>query len=130
MIHTAELDLEQFRTGDSHSKPIELEVWNYWAEHGYPVESIIEAYSAVHSKVDDKDTAHVVLKVETLSKPLDKADVAVDQTEIYCCDCKGYQYHYSVDLEDSSVVEWDSCPHIEAIDKTVKAQADDQQDTL
>lgn len=130
MIHTAPLDLEQFGSDDDTDKPVWLDVWNYWNSNGYPVESIVEAHTAVHKKTDDEDTAHVVLKVETLSKPIDEADVAVDTIEVYCCDCKGYQFHYSTDLEDNRIASWGVCPHIEAVDPTIKAAKDENQTSL
>jgi len=130
MIHTAPLDLSQFGTDDDTDKPVWLDVWNYFNTNGYPIESIDEAHTAIHKKTDDEDTSHIVVKVTTLEKPLEQADVVADQTQKWCCDCKGYAYHYSVDLEDHSVVDWKPCPHIEAVDKSVKAKAGDSQTEL
>jgi hypothetical protein len=130
MIHTAKLDLDQLASTEGQHKPIELDVWSYWYENGYPVESIVEAHSAVNQKPDAENTGHIVVLVETLSKPLNRADVAVDQAEVWACDCKGYAYHYSVDLEQHSVTEWGICPHIEAVNKGLRAQNDENQETL
>jgi hypothetical protein len=130
MIHSAPLDLEQFQTEDSQQKPIELDVWSYFYENGYPVEEIVEAHSIVHEKVDEENTAHIVLKIKTLSKPLDKADVAVDQTEMYCCDCGRFQYHENADLEEQLITEWGHCHHIESVDKSLKAESDSNQREL
>lgn len=129
-IVTAELDLEQFANSDSQQLPIEFDVWSYWYEHGFPVDSVIEAHSAVSRKSNEENSGHVVAKVETLEKPLERADAAVDDTTVWCCDCKGYQFHYSVDLEDYSVTEWGACPHIEAVSKVEKAKSDDNQTEL
>lgn len=130
MIHAAPLDLDNLAESDDTSLAVNLDVFSYWYENGYPVDGIVEAYCVVNVKRDNENTGHTVLKVETLSKPLDKADVVADQTEVWACDCKGYQHHYSVDLEDTPVTEWDACPHIEACDKSAKAKNDDNQDTL
>lgn len=130
MIHTAQLDLSQFGSDDDTHKPVWLDVWNYWNTHGYPIESIVEAHTAIHKKPDDEDTSHVVLKVETLSKPLDEADVAADTIQKYACDCKGFEYHYSTDLAENRIAEWGVCPHIESVDPTIKAKSDDAQTSL
>jgi len=124
---SAPLDIEQF-VGDS---PLfELEVFSYFYENGYPVESIEEAYTVIHEKTDDENTSHIVLKVETLSKPIDVADVAVDSVTKYCCDCKAYQFHHSVDLEERYLSEWGACKHIKSVSREEKAKADDNQDTI
>lgn len=130
MIHTAEIDLDQLAESDAHSKPIELDVWAYWYENGYPVESVLEAHSAVNAKQDDDNTGHIVVKVETLSKPLNRADVVEDTVAIWSCDCRDYQFNQSVDLEETSVTEWSHCKHIIAVDRTLKAANDENQDTI
>lgn len=132
MIHTAELDLEQFGQDDVEGRPEQfwLDVFNYWVDNGYPIDSLLGAHSVVHKKQDSEDTAHVVLKVQTLSKPKDMADIVADETTMYACDCKGYQYHYSVDLDEKRLPDWGYCPHIDAVDPTVKADNDESQQTL
>lgn len=130
MIHTAELDLDQLASTEGSHKPIELEVWSYWYESGFPVESIVEAHSAVNQKPDSENTGHIVVKVETLSKPLNRADVVEDKTTVWCCDCKGFQFHYSVDLAHKSITQWGACPHIEAVEKGIRAKNDENQETL
>lgn len=129
-IHTAELDLEQFSTETEESNLLTLDVWSYWHDNGYPVESILEAHSALSQKATEENTGHIVLKVESLSKPLNRADVVEDSISVWCCDCKGYQYHYSVDLEQQGITDWKSCPHIKAVSKAERAKADDQQTEL
>jgi len=130
MIRTAEKDLDQYGTDDNTNLPINLDIFSYFYTHGFPVESIVEAHTAFHIKPDDGDTAHDVLKIETLSKPLDIADAAVDTHTMWVCDCKGFAYHYSVDLEEQRITEWDVCPHIEAVDKSLKAESDASQATI
>jgi len=130
MIHTAQLDLENFGSDDDTDKPVWFDVWNYWNAHGYPIESIKEAHSVVHEKPNGENTAHVVVKVETLNKPLNRADVAVDTIDLWACDCGRFQFHESVDLEDYKLPEWGNCHHIEACEKSVRAANDEQQETL
>jgi len=126
---TAPLDTSQFLNADG-DKPFELEVWSYWYDGGYPVESVVEAYTVIHEKTDDENTSHIVAKVETLSKPLDVADVAVDSTEKWVCDCKAYQFHHSVDLEKRFLSEWDPCKHVKAVSREERAKSDNNQRTL
>lgn len=130
MIVASELDLDQFIDPEPGERLIEFEVWSYWNEMGYPVERIEELYSVVNQKQGEENTGHLVAKVITLDKPVNVADAAVDQTTAWTCDCKGYQYHYSVDLEERRIGEWGSCPHVEACAKEVRAVNDDQQATL
>jgi len=130
MIHTAPIDLEQLAEGDSTSKPIELDVWSTWYSHGFPVDEIVEAYCAVHEKVDAEDTAHIVTKVQTLEKPIDHADIVADSATRWACDCGRFQYHEKVDLEMNTVMDWGNCHHIESVDKSLRADQDKNQETL
>lgn len=131
MIHTAKLDLEQFQDKpDSAELPIEFDVWSYWYSCGYPVDDIVDAYCAVHTKQDDEDSSHIILKVQTLSKPLDRADVISDSTTLWTCDCKAYAYHEKVDLEETPITEWGYCKHIESVEPSIKAQGDENQESL
>ena len=124
---SAPLDIEQF-VGDG---PLfELEVFSYFYDNGYPIETIEEAYTVIHDKIEEENTSHIVLKVETLAKPLDVADVAVDKTEKWVCDCRDFQFNRSVDLTERYLSEWETCQHIQAIDKAARAIADNNQETL
>jgi hypothetical protein len=127
---SAPLDVDQLTTAKDSDRPIELSVFAYWADHGFPVEAINEAYSVINRKVDGENTAHVVLNVDTLSKPINRADVAVDQMTKWCCDCRDYQYNRGVDLTERTLTEWEPCKHIQACSKAAKAKADDNQQTL
>jgi len=124
MIHTGKLDTEQFG-----SDGVELEVFSYLYDNGYPVDSIEEAHAVVSEK-DKDNTGHIVLKIQTLRKPLKEADATTDQTTKFVCDCKAFQFHHSVDLEERYLSEWDSCKHINAVSKVEKAKADENQDTI
>lgn len=127
---SAPLDLDQFQTVKDGETCLNLSVWSYWADHGYPVEAITGAWTVINDKVEDINTSHIVVKVETLEKPLDEADVAADGTELYACDCRDYQYNRSVDLQERYLTEWDDCKHIRAVSREAKANADDNQQTL
>jgi hypothetical protein len=123
MIHTGKLDVEQF------IEDIEIEVFSYLYDNGYPVDDIEEAHAVVSEKKEE-NTGHIVLRIQTLTKPLNEADATTDQTTKWVCDCKAFQFHHSVDLEERYLSEWDSCKHINAVSKVKKAQADENQDTL
>lgn len=111
---SAPLDLEQFQA-DSHTHPVHLEVWSYWYEHGYPVDELTDAYSVIHVKEGVENSSHVVCRVQSLEMPLDEADAAVDDTVVYSCDCRDYQYNRGVDLEEERLPEWGDCIHIEEV---------------
>ncbi len=130
MIHTAELDLNQLGIDDATEKPIQLGVFNYWASHGYPVESILEAHTVVHSKDTSENTGHIVLKIETLERPLDVADLVEDKTEMWVCDCRDFQYNQSVDLSERWLTEWGICKHCLSVSREERAKADENQDTI
>jgi len=130
MIHTARIDLDNFAESDSTSLCINLDVFSYFYEHGYPVDEILEAHSAVNAKPDDENSGHLVVKLKTLSKPLEQADASVDTHTMYACDCKSYTYHTSVDLEEKQITEWEPCKHIESVDPSVRAANDPNQEQL
>jgi len=129
-LHSAPLDLDNFAESDSTGLSVNLDLFSYWATHGYPVDDIIEAYSVVNEKVGDENSSHVVLKVQTLSKPLDRADAAVDQTTLFVCDCRDYRFNLGVDLEQKSVTSWGQCKHVLECSKSAKAKQDEQQSEL
>lgn len=130
MIHTAKIDLDNFAESDSTSLCVNLDVFSYFYEFGYPVDEILEAHSAVNVKTDDENTGHLVVRIQTLSKPIDQADAAVDQIEKWACDCGSYQYHVSVDLEEQSITDWGHCKHVKAVDPSVRAKNDPDQSEL
>lgn len=127
-IITAPIDLEQLR--DEGSLPVQFAVFSYWESYGYPIEQVVEAHSAVSRKQDEEDSGHIVAKVETLAKPLNRADVVEDTIEKWTCDCGAFQYHHNADLEVDQITDWGVCKHIEAVDKHTKAKNDENQSRL
>jgi hypothetical protein len=125
MIHTGKIPTENIQD-------IQLEVFSYLNTHGYPVDEIVEAYSVTSMKKDPQkdDTGHIVLQVQTLSKPMGEADAVADRTTEWVCDCKDYQFNKSIDLESRALAEWDSCKHIKEVSKSEKAVADERQSQL
>lgn len=125
MIHTGKIPTENIQD-------IRLEVFSYLNTHGYPVDEIVEAHSAVSMKKDPRkeDTGHIVLKIQTLEKPLGQADAVADQTTEWVCDCKDYKFTRSVDLESRALAEWEPCKHIKEVSKSEKARTDERQNQL
>jgi hypothetical protein len=109
---------------------IELQTFAYLQTHGYPINEIREAYAVVSEKADADDTGHIVLQVQTLSKPMGEADAVADRTTEWVCDCRDYQYNQSVDLAERALSAWGSCKHIKEVSKSEKAVADERQSQL
>lgn len=128
MIVTGQLDVDQFTPAEGQG--VELDVFSYFVENGYPVEEILEAHSVVNQKPDDENSGHIVLKVKTLSKPLSEADAVSDELHRWVCSCKAFQFHHSVDLQERRLGEWEHCKHIQSVAKSVKAIEDKNQETL
>lgn len=127
---SAPLDVDQFQTVKGGERVFELAVWSYWYDNGYPVESIEEAHTVIHEKDDEENSSHIVCKVQTLEVPINVADVVADQTTKWVCDCKRFQYQEGVDLEERRLTDWGNCHHIQAVSRTARANADEDQDTL
>ena len=127
-IFTAPIDLDQLR--NEGTLPVQFAVFNLWESYGYPIEQVVEAHSAVTRKQDSEDTGHIVVRVETLSKPLNRADVVEDAIERWACDCGAFQFHNNADLEGERITDWGVCKHIEAVDKKAKAKNDENQSRL
>lgn len=123
MLHAGEIDTEQMTDA-------ELDVCSYIKTNGYPVDDILEAYAVISVKKDTDNAGHLVLKIQTLSKPIDQADAVVDQTVKWICDCKDYQFNKWVDLGKKELADWGSCKHIREVSKSAKAEQDKQQHTL
>jgi len=123
MLHAGEIDTEQMTDA-------ELDVCSYIKTNGYPVDDILEAYAVISVKKHTDNSGHLVLKIQTLSKPIDQADAVADQTVKWICDCKDYQFNKWVDLEKKELADWGSCKHIREVSKSAKAEQDKQQHTL
>lgn len=109
-IRVGELDLDSFPKPEGEPR-FYFEVFSYFETHGYPCDEITEAYSVVNEK-DGENSGHLVVKLSTLSKPLDQADYVEDKAEIWACSCADYRYNRGVDLEEKPIVAWESCKHI------------------
>ena len=123
MLHAGEIDTEEMQDA-------ELDVSSYLKTDGYPIDDIIEAYAVVSVKNQSENTGHLVLKIQTLTKPIDEADAVEDQTTKWICDCKDYQFNKWVDLEKKRLADWGTCKHIREVSKSAKADADNKQNTL
>jgi len=123
MLHSGQIDTEQMQDA-------ELDVTSYLRTNGYPIDDIIEAYAVVSVKNQSENTGHLVLKIQTLSKPIDEADAVQDQTTKWICDCKDYQFNQSVDLEKKRLADWGTCKHIREVNKSAKAAEDNRQLSL
>jgi hypothetical protein len=124
MIHTAELSLDRFPELE-----LEFEVFSYYYDSGYPVD--IEAlYSVVNQKPQDENSGNLVAKITTTAVPLDEADVAKDELTRWVCSCEDFQHNRGVDLEEKRIASWGVCKHIQNVDPTIRAEADDNQTNL
>jgi len=108
----------------------EIDVVSYLSTHGYPIDDILEAYAVVSVKTEIENSGHLVLKVQTLSKPIDEADAIDDQMIQWLCDCRDFQFNQSVDLDERKLREWGSCKHIQEVSKPQRAAEDRNQLSL
>jgi len=123
MLHSGEIDTEQMHD-------CEIDVVSYLSTHGYPIDDILEAYAVVSVKTETENSGHLVIKVQTLSKPINEADAVDDQMIQWLCDCRDFQFNRSVDLEKKRLADWGRCKHIREVNKSAKAEADNKQNTL
>ena len=123
MLHSGEIDTEQMHD-------CEIDVVSYLSTHGYPIDDILEAHAVVSVKTEAENAGHLVIKVQTLSKPIDEADAVDDQMIQWLCDCRDFQFNRSVDLEERKLREWGSCKHIQEVSKSQRAAEDRNQLSL
>jgi len=76
MLHSGEIDTEQMQDA-------ELDVLSYLKTNGYPIDDTLEGHAVVSVKNQSENTGHLVLKIQTLTKPIDEADAIEDQTPKY-----------------------------------------------
>lgn len=108
---------------------VEPQYLAFMRDNGYPINGVKETHTV---KREGSDTAHIVMKVLTLNKPTShpESDAVADQLDLWVCDCWAWRSN-SVDVSSGvSPSECGTCPHIEAVDKSVKAANDDSQVTL
>jgi len=98
-------------------------------DNGYPVDQIVETHTV---KREDSETAHLVLKIETLSKPPTHpdSDVVADTMTLWVCDCWAWRGSSADVSEGQPLTECGTCPHTEAVDKSVRAANDESQEQL
>ena len=123
MFHSGEIDTEQMHD-------CEIDVVSYLSTHGYPIDDILEAHAVVSVRTEAENAGHLVIKVQTLSKPIDEADAVDDQMIQWLCDCRDFQFNRSVDLEERKLREWGSCKHIQEVSKSQRAAEDRNQLSL
>jgi len=95
---------------------IRLSCMRWLQEAGYPVEDITDIHQNVSVKADGEDSAHLVCKIETLSRPLPEADAAADGYTFWACSCPGFHYHRFPSLDEGESIEGvGECTHIETV---------------
>ena len=76
------------------------------------------------------DMAHLVKKLEVLTKPFEQADVAADTTTVWVCSCENFQYERWP--SDGSIPDLETlpqCRHCNEL-KPIKAKDDESQSEL
>lgn len=125
MIHTAKLSEDHIA-----ELSIELDTHSYLTEMGYNI-TTVETHTVVNQKPKSENSGHIVQKIQTTEVPFDQADVVADRCTLYTCTCSAYRYHDGIpDLEATNITEWSSCKHCAAVDPTLKAANDEDQETL
>lgn len=125
MIVTATLDESQLVETE-----IITESETYLNEHGYQTDAV-RFDLVVNQKPHGENSGYVVKTVETTAVPFDVADVVSDTLEIQICSCAAYRYSDGLeDLEDRDTLEWHACKHCSKVDKTLRAESDNDQTEL
>lgn len=113
--------------GEANIEPAYL---NFLRDNGYSVDELLEAHAVKRS---ESEVAHLVLKVQTYSKPMShpELDLTEDRISLYCCDCSDFRYRKAADVSDGvSPTECGPCAHIKSVSKVENAKADDSQTEL
>ncbi len=110
---------------------LRLDCMRWMQEAAYPVENIMDVHTNVSVKHDDEDSAHVVCRIETLSRPLPEADAAADNYEFWACSCPGFHYHRFPKFDEGESIEAvGECTHIEAVRRSRREVAGEGQAQL
>lgn len=101
----------------------------YLRGHGHNIETLNEAHTV---KRKDSETAHLVLNVTVTTKPTTASDfdAVADKTDLWCCDCWSWRSSSADIANGEDISSCGTCPHVTAVSKVEKANADPQQDTL
>jgi len=108
---------------------LDISYLTYLSSNGYTIDSIQELHQVQRSR--DKDP-HMVAKVVTYDKPKDhpNLDYVADKMELWICDCWAFRNDSADVGADAKPSDCGTCPHIQAVSKTERAEADDSQATL
>lgn len=107
-----------------------LDCMDWLQKAGYPVDDFTELHTGVSVKTDSDDSGYLVGRIETLSKPVEDADVAVDQYSFWACSCPGFHYHRFPDLDSESIEGVGECAHVERVRRKVRESAGEGQETI
>ena len=128
----SELNADNFESGVTDDGQIIAEPGyvGFLRSNGYTIESVEEIHTVASRS---SEGSHIVVKITTYDKPKNhpELDIATDDISMWVCDCWAWR-NSSADVSESGVspVDCGSCPHVETVDKTIRAQNDDSQDTL
>ena len=93
-----------------------LDCMDWLQKAGYPVDAFEDVHAGVTVKADSEGSSYLVGRLETLTKPTEDADVAVDQHEFWACSCPDFHFRQFPDLEEGESIEGvGECPHVKAV---------------
>jgi len=101
----------------------------YLRSEGYTVDDIHSIGTVASDSEPDKK--YLVAKIDTYDLPMghDDLDVAADGITLPVCTCWSWRSN-SADLENGTPSDCGACKHLRQHFKTIRAQNDEQQDTL
>ena len=80
---------------------------------------------------DSGNGAYVVAEISVLDKPFEIADVSTDRITTHVCSCSDFYFNQSNQIDvDMKPSKMGTCKHIRAAYKSIKAEHDDNQQTL
>lgn len=125
----SELGAEHLEIGTTNDGQVTIEpgYLKYLRSNGFTIEGV----GSVHTvPSDSRDMAHIVMRIQTYEYPKNdpKLDYAAHALEIEVCDCWDYRQN-SNDVSEGEK-PGGSCKHIKECFKTVRAQEDENQESL
>jgi len=125
-LNADNLNAKITEAGETNIEPNYL---GFLRENGYSVDELLQAHTVKRS---DSERAHLVLKVQTYTKPMDHPDldVVTDKSPLWVCDCWNFREHSADVSNGEPPTACDPCPHIKQVSKVENAKADSDQDTL
>ena len=110
---------------------IEPNYLGYLKSHGYRIEGVKDV-KIIPS--ESRPMGHICAKIETHIYPWghEKLDVSVHSITLPVCSCEAYKYSKSVDVAETHIADGtvEVCKHLKQAYKELRAESDDQQDTL